>query len=76
MILRYRLKTPAFLLPAGLSFLTLGTASNLFLRYAGILPENAADFVTGLFYGIGIGMLVLNLLVRRGGGSPGSACSR
>ena len=76
MILRYRLKTPSFLMPAGLSFLVLGTVSNLCLRPVGILSQNAVHFVTGLFYGIGIGMLLLNLLVRRGGGSTGSACAR
>lgn len=52
----------------GMLFLTIGSTLLRFLPRASVLPESANDAITGLFYGIAIGCLVLAL------GSKRSSC--
>ena len=47
----------------GMFFLAIGSASLRFLPR--VLPEDRADGVTGLLYGLAIGCLVVSLVVGR-----------
>jgi hypothetical protein len=66
MILR-RLQTPGAVMRLGMVFLVLASISKFALRRSGWLPEDAADFVTGLAYGISIATLLWSMALRRKG---------
>ena len=71
-----RIKDPNVLLRIGLVALVLGSASSYVLRHSDAIPDFAAGFLSGLFYGIAIGTLLLSIARRRwmaGGGGP---CAR
>jgi hypothetical protein len=65
MIHRTWLKSPAVATRVGMSFLLLGIFSLRFLRQNPMLPPDLADGVTGLFYGLAIGVLLLGVRARR-----------
>lgn len=70
MIVRTWLKNPAAATRVGMSILLLGFLSFQFLRRSRILPPDLADGVTGLFYGLAIGVLLIGVWARRGRRPP------
>ena len=65
MIVRTWLKNPAVATRVGMSILLLGFLSFEFLRRSRILSPDLSDGVTGLFYGLAIGVLLVGAWSRR-----------
>ncbi len=71
MLLRKNTEKPRLLLFSGLALLILASCERFFLPRLITLPENIADGLLGLSYGLAIGLLLLSLVARRRGAAPG-----
>jgi hypothetical protein len=66
MLLRKVSQNSTLVMRLGLLFLIAATLSVRFLHRIPHMPENLADGLTGAFYGLAIGLLLLSLRLRRG----------
>ncbi len=64
MFLRGQQKDPTTMMRVGLFFLILGALSLRFLSSRHWLPEDLSDGITGLFYGLAIGCILVSLRLR------------
>lgn len=61
MTVRDEIKKPDIQIKIGLVFLIFASLSNWYLRSRAVPPEDWMDGVTGLFYGISIGFMLLGI---------------
>ena len=65
MLLRKYSQNSTLIMRLGMLFLVAGALSLRFLNRIPHMPENLADGLSGVFYGLAIGLLLLSLRSRR-----------